>query len=47
LPNQPLNVTVRASKKGEVVLLMRKLGKLGPRLAEDPQDAAATVDAAD
>jgi hypothetical protein len=46
LPNQPLNVTVRASKKGEV-LLMRKLGKLGPRLAEDPQDAAATVDAAD
>jgi hypothetical protein len=41
-----LNATVRASKKGEV-LLMRKLGELGPRPVEDPQDAATTVDAAD
>jgi hypothetical protein len=46
LHNQSLNATVRASKKGEV-LLMRKLGKLGPRPVEDPQDAATTPDAAD
>jgi hypothetical protein len=46
LANQPLNATMRASKKGEV-LLMCKLGKLGSRPSEDPQDAATAASAAD
>jgi hypothetical protein len=37
---------VYASKKGEV-LLMPKLGKLGPHSVEDPHDAGTTADAGD